>query len=80
MHVLTVLARDPDARLRDVAEQVGITERAVHRIVTELVEEGYLERERIGARNRYEIVHDRRLRHPLHAHITLGDVMDAVAK
>ena len=55
MHVLTVLARDPDARLRDVAEQVGITERAVHRIVTELVEEGYLERERIGARHRYEI-------------------------
>ena len=78
MHVLTVLARDPDARLRDVAEQVGITERAVHRIVTELVEEGYLERERIGARNRYEIVRDRPLRHPLHAHTTLGDILAPV--
>ena len=78
MHVLTVLARDPDARLRDVAEQVGITERAVHRIVTELVEEGYLERERIGARNRYAIVRDRHLRHPLHAHTTLGDILAPV--
>jgi predicted transcriptional regulator len=79
VHVLTVLARDPDARLRDVAEQVQITERAVHRIITELVDEGYLTRERVGARNSYVIHREKPLRHPVHAGRTLGDVLDALA-
>ncbi len=73
-----MLARDPDARLRDVAEQVGITERAVHRIINDLVEGEYVRRERIGARNRYVICRDRPLRHPLHAHATLGEVLAPV--
>jgi PAS domain S-box-containing protein len=67
MHVLTAIAQRPDLRLREIAREVGITERATHRIVTELVDEGYLTRTRIGSRNRYEILVDAPLRHPVHA-------------
>ncbi|WP_022928185.1 helix-turn-helix transcriptional regulator [Patulibacter americanus] len=53
--VLLAVAADPDARLREVGERVGITERAAHRIVTELEGAGYLVRERVGRRNRYTV-------------------------
>lgn len=56
--VLLCIAQDPGIRLRDIAEQVGITERAAHRIVTELDEAGYLARERDGRRNHYTISND----------------------
>ena len=55
-HVLFVISEDPEMRLRDVAERVGITERAAQRIVAELEERGFLEHEKVGRRNRYEIV------------------------
>ena len=58
-HVLLSLASNPDATLREVAEQVGITERAAHRIVGELEHEGALTRSRDGRRNHYEIRRDR---------------------
>jgi DNA-binding IclR family transcriptional regulator len=64
-HVLICLTRDPDARLRDVAGLVGITERAVQRIVAELEAEGYLERMRVGRRNRYTVHPELPLRHPV---------------
>jgi DNA-binding MarR family transcriptional regulator len=67
-HVLLCIAREPDARLREVAVTVGITERAVQRIVAELEEGGYLTREREGRRNRYEVARGLPLRHPLEAH------------
>ena len=54
-HVLVCVARDPGIRLRDIAAAVGITERAAHRIVSELVDEGYVVRERQGRRNRYQV-------------------------
>jgi DNA-binding MarR family transcriptional regulator len=54
--VLLCVAHDPSSRLRDIGERVGITERAVHRIVDELVTAGYLIRERRGRRNHYAIV------------------------
>jgi predicted transcriptional regulator len=63
--VLICLAREPDIRLRDVAVLIGITERAVIRIVTELEEGGYIRKERIGRRNRYSIVAEKKLRHPV---------------
>ncbi|GAA5034783.1 MarR family transcriptional regulator [Terrabacter aeriphilus] len=66
-HVLVCLARDPDATMRDVAEQVGITERAVQRIVGDLETAGYLSRRRAGRRNAYSLRADRPLRHPLEA-------------
>lgn len=64
-HVLVCLSRDPDTRLTDVARQVGIGERAVHRIVHELIEAGYLVATRVGRRNIYEVNLDIPLRHPL---------------
>ena len=67
--VLLCIANDPDVRLRDVATKVGITERAAQHIVLQLVEADYLERERVGRRNRYRVHPDRPLRHPMdHAH------------
>ncbi|MDQ4049326.1 MAG: winged helix-turn-helix domain-containing protein [Actinomycetota bacterium] len=64
-HVLLCVARDPGMRVRDIADCVGITERAVHRIVSDLVEAGYLSRRRVGRRNHYEIDRGLPLRHPL---------------
>lgn len=61
--VLLSLARDPTARLRDVADTVGITERAVQRIVADLVEAGYVERTRVGRRNRYTVHKAAPMRH-----------------
>src|SRR5919201_2368900 len=64
-HVLTRVAEDPGIRLRDIAAAVGITERAAHKILSDLVEEGYVLREREGRRNRYQVVPELPLRHPL---------------
>ena len=74
-HVLVCLARDPEARLRDVAADVGITERAAQRIVAELVEAGYLERTKEGRRNRYSLHTELPLRHPLERDHAVGDVL-----
>lgn len=75
-HVLVCLARDPDTRLRDVAEQVGITERAVFKIVGELEDSGVITRRREGRRNHYEIDTTRRLRHPLERDRRVGNLLD----
>jgi len=74
-HVLLALTRDPEARLRDVAGLVGITERAAQRIVAELEEGGYLTRTRDGRRNRYEVHADVPLRHPLEHDHAIGEVL-----
>ncbi|MFI6924738.1 helix-turn-helix transcriptional regulator [Nonomuraea spiralis] len=65
--VLVEIARDPDVRLRDIAASIGITERAVQNIVSDLYHDGYLTRERIGRRNRYSLDLDRQFRHPTEA-------------
>ncbi|MGI5290614.1 helix-turn-helix transcriptional regulator [Nonomuraea polychroma] len=78
-HVLVCLDRDPDTTMREVAEQVGITLRAVQGIVAHLVEEGYLVVERHGRRNHYTLDRTRHLRHPLEQHSTVGDLLDALA-
>jgi len=77
-HVLICLARNGQQPLREVALAVGITERAVQRIVAELEGAGYLERERIGRQNSYVIHPEGRLRHPLEAHRTIGNLLDLV--
>jgi predicted ArsR family transcriptional regulator len=74
-HVLLALARDPHARLRDVAEIVGITERAVQSIVGDLEAAGYLVRERDGRRNRYKINPDGVFRHPAERDQRVGDLL-----
>ncbi len=75
-HVLVSLAQDPDARMRDVAEAVGITERAVQQIVHDLVEQGYLVKVKVGRRNRYTVVRGAHLRHQQVARVTLGEFLD----
>lgn len=67
-HVLLLIARDPELRLGDVARRVGITERAVQRIIADLEAGNYIRRERWGRRNRYHIEPDLPLRHPVEAH------------
>jgi len=79
-HVLLCLARTPDCRIRDVAEQVGITERAVQRIVADLKEAGYLSHARDGRRNRYEIYPQRQLRHPLERHRCVSALIELVRR
>lgn len=74
-HVLLVLARDPSQVLREVARQVGITERAVQRIIADLEEEGFIERERVGRQNRYVLNTRQALRHHLEAHHTIGELL-----
>ncbi len=77
-HVLLCIAQAPEIRLRDVATQVGITERAVQRIVADLEQEGYLTRARSGRRNRYELHPERPLRHPVEAHRQIRALIDLV--
>jgi predicted DNA-binding transcriptional regulator len=77
-HVLLCISRDPDIRLREVATEVGITERAAQRIVAELVEAGYLTREREGRRNRYEVHAELPLRHPLEQSHEIGELLDVL--
>jgi len=74
-HVLIYLAMQPRARLRDVAAQVGVTERAVQRIVHDLEEAGALTRTREGRRNRYRINAALPLRHPIEHHRRVADLL-----
>jgi DNA-binding transcriptional ArsR family regulator len=74
-HVLICVDQDADARIRDIAARVGITERAVQRILSELTEAGYLSAERDGRRNRYRVHAALPLRHPLEAHRSVGAVL-----
>lgn len=78
-HVMVCLANDPHMRLRDVALQVGITERAVQRIIHDLEQANMLHREREGRRNRYRINARQTLRHPLEQHHTVGELVEAVS-
>ncbi len=77
-HVLICIARDPGIRTRDLAVLIGITERAVQRIIADLVAEQYLIRERHGRRNRYVVRHTLHLRHPIEAQRRVIDLLALV--
>jgi MarR family len=77
--VLLCIAHDPGIRLRDIGDQVGITERAAHRIVGELDDAGYLARERDGRRNRYTISHDLPLPDRLARNQKIGELLEILA-
>jgi DNA-binding IclR family transcriptional regulator len=77
--VLLCIAHDPGVRLREIGDQVGITERAAHRIVGELVDAGDLEREREGRRNHYTITTRRSLPDPLARESSIGDLLNVLA-
>ncbi|MEZ4425273.1 MAG: winged helix-turn-helix transcriptional regulator [Gemmatimonadota bacterium] len=74
-HVLLCISSDPDLTVRELAQWIGITERAVIRIIGELDEDGFLVRTREGRRNHYDINLDQPLRHPVEAHCTVGDLI-----
>ena len=76
--VLLAIGEGGEVRIRDLAEQVGLTERAVQRIVTELCEAKLLVRRREGRRNFYTVCRRKRLNHPLVSHHTVGDLVDAL--
>jgi DNA-binding IclR family transcriptional regulator len=76
--VLLCLADTPDIRLREVAERVGITERATQRIVADLIEAGYVKTERVGRRNRYSIDDKHAMRHSIQLGYEIGALLKAL--
>lgn len=78
--VLLSVARDPDLRVRDVTRVVGITERSTQAILKSLIDEGYLERTRIGRRSHYRVRRRGRLRQPLVTEHTVGTLIDALGQ
>jgi DNA-binding MarR family transcriptional regulator len=74
--VLLCLHRDPTARFRDIAQSVGITERAAQRIVADLIEFGYVESERVGRRRHYRIRTDIAMRHPAQDGHEIGQLLN----
>ena len=79
-HVLICLSENPDLRVRDIAAQVAITERAVLKILRELEEGGIISREREGRRTRYEIHATVQLRHPVEAHCRVSHLLGMIKK
>jgi DNA-binding transcriptional ArsR family regulator len=79
-HVLLSVSRDRGIRLREIAAAVGITERSAHKILSELVEEGYVLRERHGRRNRYKVKPELPLRHPLVQDREVGDLLEVLSR
>jgi predicted ArsR family transcriptional regulator len=76
--VLLCLHRNPRVRLRDIAQTVGITERAAQRIVSDLVEAGYVSRQREGRRNRYVLNLSVPMRHPSQVDHEIGELVDVL--
>jgi len=74
-HVLLALAADPDARLRDIAARVGVTERAAQLIVRDLSTDGYVTKTKVGRRNSYVIATGRRFRHPAESEVALDELL-----
>jgi len=78
-HVLVLIAQMPDVRMREIATMVGITERAVQRIIEDLTTTGYIVVTKSGRRNRYEIRRESPLRHPLAQHRNIGELIHFVS-
>ncbi len=79
-HVLVCVAKNPDVRLSEVAELVGIRERTVHRIVHELIDAGYIAVTRVGRNNVYSVDLDKPLRHPLEAEHNIHAIVTPLLK
>jgi DNA-binding Lrp family transcriptional regulator len=73
--VLLCIEHNSDARLRDIADLVGVTERAAQRIVKDLVDTGYVRRERVGRRNRYVVDPHAPMRHPAQSEFEVGELL-----
>ncbi len=77
-HVLICIVKDPTVRMRDLADEVGITERAIQRIVADLRDAGYLSLERQGRRNHYLVHTQRPMRHPVESHCLVSELLDPI--
>ena len=77
-HVLLCVARDPRSRARDIADRVGITERAAQRILADLIVEGYVTRTKVGRRNHYVVDTRGHLRHPVLRELSIGPLIDVL--
>ena len=73
--VLLCIEHNPDTRLREIADLVGVTERAAQRIVKDLVDAGYVRRERVGRRNRYVVDPHAPMRHPAQSELEVGELL-----
>lgn len=79
-HVLWCIYRNPEVRLREVAQLIGITERMVQKIVADLAEAGYLTVDKQGRCNVYEVDSKQMLRHPLESHCSIGQLLELLRK
>jgi len=79
-HVLLSVAHDPEARARDIADRVGITERAAQRILSDLLAENYIAKTKIGRRNRYTVNRQGHLRHPAVRELEIGPLIDILGQ
>jgi DNA-binding MarR family transcriptional regulator len=79
-HVLVEIARNPEALVRELAEAAGITERATASIVSDLVDAGYVTRERVGRRNRYGLHLDHGFRHVSQRDLRVGPFLDLLTE
>jgi len=79
-HILICLAENPEMRIRDLADAVGITERAVQRILVELEQGGAITKVKEGRRNHYAVNAELPLRHPVEAHCRFGDILRMVER
>jgi predicted ArsR family transcriptional regulator len=77
--VLVQVARQPQATVREIAEKAGLTERQAHRVLADLEAEGYIERERVGRRNRYSVDARRPMRHPSVSNRDIGRLLAALS-
>jgi DNA-binding IclR family transcriptional regulator len=79
-HVLVCIAKNPDVRLSEVAELVGVRERTVHRIVHELIDAGYISIKKVGRNNVYSVDLEKPLRHPLEAEHNIQAIVAPLLK
>lgn len=78
--MLIEVARTPDATVRELADRAQLTERQAHRVLSDLVEGGYVERERVGRRNRYRVNEAAPMRHPSVASHRIGELLDVLGR
>lgn len=78
--MLIEVARTPDATVRELADRAQLTERQAHRVLSDLVEGGYVERERVGRRNRYRVNEAAPMRHPSVASHRIGELLDVLGQ
>ena len=78
-HGLIVITRNPNIRLREIAAELGVTERTAQTIVNDLVDAGYVARTRVGNRSRYEVRMERPFRHPVERDHAVGELLSVLA-